>query len=68
MMAIYNREHLTSMEDFMMSIEFLADPLLMQDAFVPQDGKEHADSWGSIKVTNRVHLSDLRILIPTTRN
>jgi hypothetical protein len=50
MMAIYNREQPDFYGDFMMSIEFLADPMLMQDAFVPQDGKEHADSWGTIKV------------------
>lgn len=49
-MAIYRGEQPDYYGDLMAAVEFIPDPVLMQDAFIPQDGREHPDSWGTIKV------------------
>lgn len=49
-MAIYNREQPDYYGDLMTAIEFLLDPVFKVDAFIPQDGKEHTDSWGTVRI------------------
>ncbi len=48
-MAIYNREQPDYYGDLMASVAFIPDPVLTGDA-VPQDGKEHKDSWGTVRI------------------
>ncbi len=49
-MAIYNREQPDYYGDLMAALEFVIDPVFVQDAFIPQDGKEYADAWGTVKM------------------
>ena len=46
-MAIYNRQQPDFYGDLMQAVELIPDPVMMGD-MPPQDGKEHADSWGTI--------------------
>ncbi len=48
-MAIYNRQQPDFYGDLMQAVELIPDPVMMGD-MPPQDGKEHADSWGTIYV------------------
>ena len=49
-MAIYHRKQPEFYGDLMASVEMIIDPVLKRDSFIPQDGLEHADSWGTVKV------------------
>ncbi|NTW70919.1 MAG: methyltransferase [Eubacteriaceae bacterium] len=49
-MAIYNGEQPEYYGDLMAAVEFVLDPVFVRDAFIPQDGEEHKDSWGTVKV------------------
>jgi len=48
-MAIYNREQPDYYGDIMEAITLVPDPVMMTD-ICPQDGKEHADSWGTVYI------------------
>jgi hypothetical protein len=48
-MAIYRGEQPDFYGDFMDAMALIPDPVLMRD-LVPQDGKEHKDSWGTTYV------------------
>ncbi len=48
-MAIFNREQPDFYGDLMHAVSFIADPVLKADA-VPQDGLEHKDGWGTVRV------------------
>ncbi|WP_139652505.1 uroporphyrinogen decarboxylase family protein [Raoultibacter phocaeensis] len=48
-MAILNREQPDYYNDFMDVVRWIPDPVRARDA-IPQDGKEHKDSWGTVKV------------------
>ncbi|MFA0814979.1 MAG: uroporphyrinogen decarboxylase family protein [Anaerofustis sp.] len=49
-MAIYNRQQPEFYGDLMASVAMIIDPVLKRDSFIPQDGLEHVDSWGTVKV------------------
>ena len=44
-MAIYEGRQPDFYGDLMDAVELLPDPVLLRD-LPPQDGQEHADSWG----------------------
>lgn len=48
-LAIYNRQQPDFYGDLMNAVELIGDPVLMGD-MAPQDGLEHADSWGTVYV------------------
>ena len=48
-MAVYQGEQPDYYGDFMPAIELIVDPVLESDS-TPQDGKEHKDSWGTVRV------------------
>lgn len=48
-MAIYRGEQPDYYGDLMAAVEFIPDPYLVKDS-VPQDGEEHKDSWGTVRV------------------
>ena len=43
-MAVYRGEQPDYYGDLMAAVEFIPDPLFIQDALLPQDGKEYRDS------------------------
>lgn len=49
-MAVYRGEQPDYYGDLMAAVEFIPDPLFILDAMLPQDGKEHMDSWGTVRV------------------
>ncbi|UWG96661.1 methyltransferase [Dehalobacter sp. DCM] len=49
-MAIYNRKQPDYYGDLMAALEFVIDPVFERDGMIPQDGKEHKDSWGTVKM------------------
>lgn len=49
MMAIFNGEQPEYYGDFMSALEFVIDPVFEVD-LIPDDGKEHLDAWGTVKV------------------
>ena len=49
-MAVYRGEQPDYYGDLMAAVEFIPDPLFIQDALLPQDGKEYRDSWGTVRV------------------
>lgn len=48
-MAILNRTQPDYYNDFMNAVRWIPDPVRARDT-IPQDGKEHKDSWGTVKV------------------
>lgn len=48
-MAIYHGKQPEYYGDIMPAIELVLDPVLEADS-VPQDGKEHKDSWGTVRM------------------
>ncbi|NLN98065.1 MAG: methyltransferase [Eubacteriaceae bacterium] len=49
-MAIYHREQPDFYGDLMDAMTFIIDPVFAQDSLIPDDGQEHRDSWGTVKV------------------
>ena len=49
-MAIYNHQQPDFYGDLMDAINLLPDPVLLGDAMIAQDGKEHFDSWGTVYI------------------
>lgn len=49
-LAIYRGEQPDYYGDLMAAVEFILDPLFIQDSLIPQDGKEYKDSWRTVKV------------------
>ncbi|MFZ7120138.1 MAG: uroporphyrinogen decarboxylase family protein [Eubacteriaceae bacterium] len=49
-LAIYNGEQPDYYGDLMAAVDFIIDPLFVQDALIPQDGKEYKDSWGTVRI------------------
>lgn len=48
-LAILDRKQPDAYFDFMEAVEIVPDPLLMA-GMIPQDGKEHADLWGTVHI------------------
>jgi hypothetical protein len=48
-LAIYHHEQPDYYGDFMDTIRLVPDPVMVRD-MIPQDGKEHVDAWGTVKV------------------
>ncbi|MBN2038908.1 MAG: methyltransferase [Spirochaetes bacterium] len=48
-MAIYNGEQPDYYGDIMPALHIIMDPVFASDS-VPQDGKEHRDSWGTVRI------------------
>ena len=48
-MAILERRQPDYYFDLMNAVELIPDPVMMTD-LPPQDGKEHADSWGTVYI------------------
>ncbi|HHT16693.1 MAG TPA: methyltransferase [Papillibacter sp.] len=46
-MAVFNRQQPEYYGDFMPALDFVLDPVFMRDR-IPQDGREHRDSWGTL--------------------
>lgn len=49
-MAIYHRKQPDFYGDLMDAMAFIIDPVFARDALIPDDGQEHQDSWGTVKV------------------
>ncbi|MBF7095631.1 uroporphyrinogen decarboxylase family protein [Alkalibacter mobilis] len=49
-MAVLNGKQPDYYGDLMNAVEFIFDPVFMQDAMIPQDGSEHVDSWGTVRI------------------
>ena len=68
-LAILNGEQPDFYGDFMEALSWVPDPVRARDA-IPQDGKEHKDSWGTVKVFlpdspgAHPHITDENVVIP----